>query len=446
MAVIIGADNGTISGSGGLKLAGDSSGIVQLTSGANITALTLDASQNATFAGKVASAGSLQLATNGTTTALTLDASQNATFAGSVNIPGGSGSINAINTFGFKNRIINGAMMIDQRNAGASVTPTTSNTYCIDRWTNYISQASKYSVQQNAGSVTPPAGFSKYLGVTSLSAYSILSTDYFLLIQNIEGYNIADLGWGTANAKTVTLSFQVYSSLTGTFGGSLKGASGTVYSYPFTYSIPTANTWTTISITIAGPTAGTWTSDNTTGIQVCLGLGAGSSFSGTAGAWVNNGNAYSATGATSVVGTNGATFYITGVQLEKGSTATSFDYRPYGTELALCQRYFFSSGGTHEYLAFLDGNNADYPSLQALTWPVTMRSTPSVNTFTFGVFGYNSGSAGVGFTPSGGTVAYYGNGQCGYIAINSISNYPGATQTSKVGYWGGISFGLTAEL
>ena len=347
MAVIIGADNGTISGSGGLKLAGDSSGIVQLTSGANITALTLDASQNATF-------------------------------AGSVNIPGGSGSINAINTFGFKNRIINGAMMIDQRNAGASVTPTTSNTYCIDRWTNYISQASKYSVQQNAGSVTPPAGFSKYLGVTSLSAYSILSTDYFLLIQNIEGYNIADLGWGTANAKTVTLSFQVYSSLTGTFGGSLKGASGTVYSYPFTYSIPTANTWTTISITIAGPTAGTWTSDNTTGIQVCLGLGAGSSFSGTAGAWVNNGNAYSATGATSVVGTNGATFYITGVQLEKGSTATSFDYRPYGTELALCQRYYQIMGNEAAANIYMTGYITSSGSLSnILVFPVKMRTAPT---------------------------------------------------------------------
>ena len=139
--------------------------------------------------------GQLVLQTAGTT-AVTVNSSQQTTFANTINTP---------NTFGFKNRIINGGMMIDQRNAGASVTPTTSNTYCIDRWTNYISQASKYSVQQNAGSVTPPAGFSKHLGVTSLSAYSILSTDYFLLIQNIEGYNIADLGWGTANAKTVTL-------------------------------------------------------------------------------------------------------------------------------------------------------------------------------------------------------------------------------------------------
>lgn len=257
-----------------------------------------------------------------------------------VTFPDNSTQTTAATGFGFKNRIINGDMRIDQRNAGASVTPTTSNTYVLDRWSNYISQASKYSVQRNAGSVTPPAGFSNYLGVTSLSAYSVAASDYFFLVQNIEGFNTSDFAWGTANAQTVTLSFWVRSSLTGTFGGALKGASGTVYSYPFTYTISAANTWEQKTITVVGPTAGTWTSDNTSGIQVVLGLGAGSTYSGTAGAWVSNGNAYTATGATSVVGTNGATFYITGVQLEKGSTATSFDYRPYGTELQLCQRYY----------------------------------------------------------------------------------------------------------
>ena len=365
---------------------------------------------------------------------LILDGSNGITFPNS--------STQAVGFYGFKNRIINGAMVIDQRNAGASVAG--NGVYTLDRWLAQASVYNKFNVQQNAGSVTPPAGYINYLGATSSSAYSIGSGDYFYIEQSIEGLNIADLAWGTASASTVTLSFKIYSSLTGAFGGVLRNSAGN-RSYPFTYTVASANTWTTISVTIAGDTSGTWLTTNGVGIRVTFGLGVGSTYSGTAGSW--SGSSYiSATGATSVVGTNGATFYITGVQLEAGSTATSFDYRPYGTELALCQRYFFSSGGTHEYLAFLDGNNADYPSLQALTWPVTMRSTPSVNTFTFGVFGYNSGSAGVGFTPSGGTVAYYGNGQCGYIAINSISNYPGATQTSKVGYWGGISFGLTAEL
>jgi hypothetical protein len=240
--------------------------------------------------------------------------------------------------YGFKNRIINGAMVIDQRNAGASVTPA-DGAYTLDRWFVYQFVASKFSVQQNAGSVTPPVGFSNYLGVTSLSAYTVLSGGANTIAQAIEGFNTADLQWGTANAKTVTLSFQVYSSLTGTFGGSIQNSAAN-RSYPFTYTISSANTWTSISVTIAGDTSGTWIgSTNGKGMTIFFGLGVGSTFSGTAGSWAGA-QYFSATGATSVVGTNGATFYITGVQLEKGSTATSFDYRPISTEIQLCQRYF----------------------------------------------------------------------------------------------------------
>jgi hypothetical protein len=251
-----------------------------------------------------------------------------------------SASFDSASTFGFKNRIINGAMVIDQRNAGASVTPT-GNAQLLDRWQAYISVTSKFSVQQNAGSVTPPVGFTNYLGVTSLSAYSVGASDYFYLRQAIEGFNFADMAWGTANAQSVTLSFRVYSSLTGTFGGALSNSASS-RSYPFSYSVPVANTWTTVSVTIAGDTTGTWIgATNGVGLQVLFSLGTGTTYSGTAGSWA--GSTYvSATGSTSVVGTNGATFYITGVQLEKGSTATSFDYRPYGTELALCQRYYQS--------------------------------------------------------------------------------------------------------
>jgi hypothetical protein len=276
-------------------------------------------------------------------------------------------------TTGFKNRIINGAQVISQRYGTASQTIPANNPYYVtDRFMVRGTQASKVTAAQNAGSVTTPVGFTNYLGVTSSSAYSVTSTDYFVIEQRIEGYNIADLAFGTANAKTVTLSFQVYSSLTGTFGGAL--ANGALSrSYPFTYSIPTANTWTNISVTVAGDTTGTWTTDNSTGMSVFLSLGAGSTVAGTAGSW--SGNTYvSATGATSVVGTSGATFYITGVQLEVGTTATNFDYRSFGTELALCQRYYqtgyFSvrayttSGGTNW--------NANYPPI------VTMRAAPTV--------------------------------------------------------------------
>ena len=152
----------------------------------------------------------------------------------------------------FKNRIINGAMVIDQRNAGASVTPT-ATTYTLDRCLVALTQASKFSVQQNAGSVTPPAGFTNYLGITSTSAYAVLTGDFFLIRHYIEGTNVGDLAWGTANAKTVTLSFWVRSSLTGTFGGSIQNNAEN-RSYPFSYTISSTNTWEQKSITIAGDT------------------------------------------------------------------------------------------------------------------------------------------------------------------------------------------------
>jgi hypothetical protein len=272
---------------------------------------------------------------------------------------------------GFRNRIINGAMVIDQRNAGAS---GTGGTYMVDRWQYAATQASKGTWQQNAGSVTPPPGFTNYLGFTSSSAYSVASADYFYFYQPIEGYNWADLNWGSANAKTVTLSAWVRSSLTGTFGGSLVNWAGN-YSHPFSYTISSANTWTQISVTITGPTAGTWVGATNGGaLQVYFSLGTGSTYSGTAGSW--SANYYgSATGAVSVVGTNGATFYITGVQLEVGSTATSFDYRSYGQELILCQRYYFQIADSYAYFAGKQqGTTECYFTVQA---PVSMRATPT---------------------------------------------------------------------
>jgi hypothetical protein len=277
-----------------------------------------------------------------------------------------------------RNRIINGAMVIDQRNAGASVTNTAGVTYTLDRWASFGSQASKFTVQQNAGSVTPPAGFTNYLGVTSSSAYTVGSSEGFWIRQPIEGFNVADLGWGTANAKTVTLSFWVRSSLTGTFGGALID-NFTPYSYPFSYTISAANTWEQKSVTIVGPTSGTFPTGNTTGIFMIFGLGNGSTLSGTAGSW-QSANLQNATGATSVVGTNGATFYITGVQLERGTQATSFEYRQYGQELALCQRYcnvygenIYSVFGTWGWAFSTTG----FASLTPL--PVEMRAVPTLS-------------------------------------------------------------------
>jgi hypothetical protein len=291
---------------------------------------------------------------------------------GSVSILGG-----AVSPYtGMRNRIINGAMTIDQRNAGASVT-ITSDAYTLDRWLLTATQASKYSVQQNAGAVTPPIGFANYLGVTSLSAYSIVSSDAFGIAQRIEGFNAADFAWGTASAQAVTISFWVRSSLTGTFGGSIRNGAFN-RSYPFTYSIGAANTWEYKTITIPGDTSGTWATNNTTGPQILFGLGVGATFSGTAGAWAGA-NYNSATGAVSVVGTNGATFYITGVQLEKGSVATPFEFRSIGTELGLAQRYWQKLGGD-SYVPIGAGRQlSSERSMFYVKGNDTMRANPTVS-------------------------------------------------------------------
>ena len=276
---------------------------------------------------------------------------------------------------GFKNRIINGAMVIDQRNAGASVTPTT-DTYTLDRWQIATNVSSLVSVQQSS---TAPTGFTNSTLITSLSAYTIGAGELCLFRQAIEGYNIADLGFGTANAKTITISFFVRSSLTGTFGGALTNSSEN-RSFPFTYTISVANTFEYKTITVAGDTSGTWLTTNGAGLKLVFGLGVGSTFSGPANAWAGSAF-FSATGATSLVGTNGATFYITGVQLEVGSTATSFDYRPFGTELALCQRYCinYRSADGGVYMRYGSGYANSATNLEInMHFPVQMPTNPSL--------------------------------------------------------------------
>jgi hypothetical protein len=336
--------------------------------------------------------------------AMTLDGSLGVTF-NDASLQGAAAS-----PFGLKNRIINGDMRIDQRNAGASVTPT-GDTYLLDRWCYFASQVSKFTWQQNRGSITPPSGFANYLGGVVATPVTIGSSDYFGLFQSIEGFNVADLDFGTANAKTFTLSFKIYSSLTGTFGGALRNGDGS-RTYPFTYTISSANTWTNITLTIAGDTSGTWLKTNGTGLQIVFSLGIGSTLSGTAGSWSGS-NFYSATGATSVVGTSGATFYITGVQLEIGSTATPFERRMYGNELHLCRRYYentYSAGtkaganvanDSQSKHTFAVVSNSKAWSV-GITYTVRKRTTPAVTLYDragnsgqwyWGTYGVNEASS-----------------------------------------------------
>jgi hypothetical protein len=286
-------------------------------------------------------------------------------------------SLNGGPLAGARNRIINGDMRIDQRNAGASVTPV-SGEYTLDRWTSRLNASSKYSIQRNAGAVTPPPGFTDYLGVTSLSAYTLTGNESYSIEQIIEGFNVADLNWGTANAVPCTLSFWVRSSLTGTFGGSIATTKTAVWVMPFTYTISSANTWTYVKVPITAPTStGGAETDNTAGVFVRFGFGSiGTSAGGSNGVWTNAGNYIQPTGSVSVVGTNGATFYITGVQLEAGSVATPFERRSYGQELALCQRYYERQEFGALY-GFTISNDSQYRSWGA-PFAVTKRAAPSI--------------------------------------------------------------------
>jgi hypothetical protein len=284
-----------------------------------------------------------------------------------------SGSYGAGGFVGMKNRIINGAMVIDKRNEGAAIN-LASTPFAVDRFGAAITTilfTGKGTVQR---STTAPSGFTNSLLFTQTTGVSPSAAQIATLYQGIEGYNIADFSYGTAAAKTSTLSFWVRSSVVGTYCVGLRNGA-TDRSYVAEYSISSANTWEQKTITIAGDTSGTWTTDNTAGMFVTWDLGSGSDSNTTAGAW-QSGNFRRTSNQVGFVGNSGATFYVTGVQLEKGSTATSFDYRLYGTDLALCQRYYLKLVPRTLCVGY---NTSGYAACNTVSHPVTMRSEPTAS-------------------------------------------------------------------
>ena len=287
-------------------------------------------------------------------------------------------SLGAGNASIMKNRIINGEFKISQYwGATATTGVTNPGAYYIDRFVNYCSSGSVFSLGQNLGSVTPPTGFSNYFGFQNTTASTSTSTQYCNMQHYIEGFNIADLAWGTANAKPITISFWVYSSVTGTYGLAIQNG-GSSYGYPTTYTIPTANTWTYVTITVPGPTSGTWSTGNVRGVVLIWDLGQGSTFRFTAGSW-QSGNIQGTTGSVNWNQTTNATFYITGVQFEVGSSATGYEYRQLQQELALCQRYFQLGNFQNTVCAGQPGLGASAYSWGAnVPLPVTMRAAPTI--------------------------------------------------------------------
>lgn len=364
MATVIKAGNVA----SGAQVTPDATGILQFNtgSGAGTAAMTIDTSQNVAVAGNLSVDGNTTLGNANTDTILM-------TAAPSI---GGAGLGMG---FGFRNRIINGAMVIDQRNAGASISVSSNSgtQFGADRFlVQGTSAEGVFSAQQLSS--TPPTGFRNYVRIqTTTASASPASGSLYAMSQIIEGFNIADLGFGAAGASTVTFSFWIRSSLTGTFSGSLKNGNAYNRSYPFTYTINAANTWEYKTVTVAGDTTGTWQTGNLGGLIVYWDLGCGSSLLSTANSW-QAGNFNGVTGSTRLISTLNATLDITGVQLEKGSTATSFDYRPYGTELQLCQRYYYriTSGSAGNRI----GMGQAYSGTNALgftPFPVTMRVAPT---------------------------------------------------------------------
>jgi hypothetical protein len=340
----------------------------------------------------------------------------------------------------FKNRLINGAMTFAQRGSSPVSNAVASSTIkynTLDRWGYWAGSVGYFYLEQST--VAPP-GYTNSALITSGSATTVSSGVYATFSQRIEGYNVADLAWGTSSAQSVTVSFWVNCSLTGTFSGYVFN-SGYSYCYPFTFTISSANTWVQITKTISGPTTGSW--NNTTGIGLEFGitLAAGSNFQATANAWTSTSYAISSPGSTNLLATNGATMYVTGVQLEAGSSATTFDYRDYTRELQLCQRYYYriqafsGTSGVNILTVNLYTYQSGYSSIML---PVAMRTNPTgsysaVSDFYVGSNGTyavlssittNNGYASPNlvefywFTASNGT-----SGQSGFIRINNTTGW-----------------------
>jgi hypothetical protein len=326
--------------------------------------------------------------------------------------------VNSINDgpiSGSRNRIINGDMRIDARNNGASVTSSGGGTFSVDRFASFASGGGAYTTQRSTD-VPTGQGFVNSIVSTVTTIDSPTGSDYYIIQQSIEGFNTADLGWGTASAKPITISFWVKASIAGTYTVAIRN-SGNNRSYRSTYSIVSANTWEQKILTVPGDTTGTWITDNGTGIRIGFTLGAGSDFIDAANMWSALED-FAATGQTQWIATLGATFQVTGVQLEPGTVATPFERRSYGQELALCQRYFEIYNIRNIRTSYIAGGYGFHYGY--IAWKVIKRAIPTTNTPTV-----------TNYQPGGGTAT----ASCGNITVDGALLNSGSANTDFVNQW-----------
>ena len=309
------------------------------------------------------------------------------------------------NSLGVRNLIINGDMRIDQRNAGASV--STNNSYAVDRLRNVFTSGGSFTAQQ---STTAPDNFTNSVVWTVGSAASATSSQVANMQYRLEGNTLYQLGLGTSAAKTITLSFWVRSSVTGTYCAAFINSAAD-RAYVAEYSISSADTWEQKSITLTGDTSGTWLTTNGIGLRIQFDLGSGSDYNATADTWVGA-NDFRTTNQTDFINNAGATFYITGVQLEVGDTATPFEHRPYDMELARCQRYYYKIEKPSDSVAqgYIISTSDTYRRMQ-IFHPAPMRSAPTMTAT------WNNGSS--------------PNSQWGTTISTQIYNYLANTSTES---------------
>lgn len=345
-------------------------------------------------------------------------------------------SINSGQISGFRNRIINGDMRIDQRNNGTAVTPVSTTTYITDRFVAVATQASKLTFQQVADS---PPGFKFSLKCTVASQFSPGAADVFAIRQGIEGQNIVDFQLGTATAQTITATVWVKGSVAGTYSCAFANSAST-RSYIGTITI--AAGWVKQTVTLVLDTTGTWLTDNGNGMTFGIDLGSGTTSNTTAGTWQAGSFTRTAGSVTFVNQVNGSTINMTGIQIEIGTSSTPFEQRSIGIELKLCQRYF-QTWTTATFLPIASGFAFSTSQAAFSLQSEPMRATPTISSTNPSVFN----AAGAQQTLTSLVVTNYNNGATYFTATTTgtpLTAAQGTLLNAGVSVGGTIS--LSAEL